>query len=100
MRRGAPPRRRGGVRTDTRRSYESWIKLHIIPKWGQCELSQLQARPVELWLGSLSLSPKSKAHIRGLLSTIWDYAMWRGDTTNVNSNLGFLGVTFQAGINY
>ena len=67
------------TRTDTRRSYESWIKLHIVPKWGQCELSQLQARPVELWLGTLSLSPKSKAHIRGLLSTFWDYAMWRGD---------------------
>lgn len=67
------------TRTDTRRSYESWIKLHIVPKWGQCELSQLQARPVELWLGTLALSPKSKAHIRGLLSTIWDYAMWRGD---------------------
>jgi integrase len=67
------------VRSDTRRSYESWIKLHIVPKWGQCELSDLQARPVELWLGTLALSPKSKAHIRGLLSTLWDYAMWRGD---------------------
>lgn len=67
------------VRRDTRRSYESWIRLHIVPKWGQCELSELQARPVELWLGTLALSPKSKAHIRGLLSTFWDYAMWRGD---------------------
>ena len=34
---------------------------------------------MELWLGALALSPKSKAHIRGLLSVIWDYAMWRGD---------------------
>lgn len=67
------------TRTDTRRSYESWIRLHIVPKFGDCALSQLQARPVELWLDSLTLSPKSKAHIRGLLSTIWDYAMWRGD---------------------
>lgn len=67
------------TRSATRRSYESWIKLHIVPKFGNCELSDLQARPVELWLGTLALSPKSKAHIRGLLSTLWDYAMWRGD---------------------
>jgi integrase len=39
----------------------------------------LQARPVELWLDWLDLAPKSKAHIRGLLSVLWDYAMWRGD---------------------
>lgn len=66
-------------RKDTRRSYEVWIKHHIIPKWGDCLLSDLQARPVELWLDSLHLAPKSKAHIRGVLSLLWDYAMWRGD---------------------
>jgi len=66
-------------RTDTRRSYEVWLRNHILPKWGDCVLTELQARPAELWLGSLALSPKSKAHIRGLLSVIWDYAMWRGD---------------------
>jgi hypothetical protein len=38
----------------------------------------MQAPPVELWLSSLELSPKSRSHIRGLLSTIWEYAMWRG----------------------
>ena len=66
-------------RADTRRSYEVWLRNHIMPKWGECSLTDLQARPVELWLGALALSPKSKAHIRGLLSVLWDYAMWRGD---------------------
>ena len=66
-------------RTDTRRSYEVWLRNHILPKWGDCALTELQARPVELLLGSLVLSPKSKAHIRGLLSVLWDYAMWRSD---------------------
>ena len=66
-------------RIDTRRAYEVWLSNHIIPKWGECLLSDVQARPVELWLHSLSLAPKSKAHIRGLLSVLWDYAMWRGD---------------------
>jgi integrase len=36
---------------------------------------------VELWLMSLELSPKSKSHIRGLLHTLWDFAMWSGDAT-------------------
>lgn len=47
-------------RKDTRRSYEVWIKQHIIPEWGECPLSNLQARPVELWLDPLHLAPKSK----------------------------------------
>jgi integrase len=25
------------------------------------------------------MAPKSKVHVRGLLHTLWDYAMWRGD---------------------
>ena len=66
-------------RIDTRRSYEVWLSNHILPKWGDCSLSDVQARPVEIWLQTLALAPKSKAHIRGLLSMLWDYAMWRGD---------------------
>jgi len=68
------PRRR-----DTRRTYDCWLRNHIVPKWGDCALTDVQARPVELWLDSLALAPKSRAHIRGTLSILWDYAMWRGD---------------------
>jgi integrase len=67
------------VRIDTRRAYEVWLSNHILPRWGRCLLSDVQARPVELWLASLTLASKSKAHIRGLLRALWDYAMWRGD---------------------
>ena len=66
-------------RIDTRRTYTAWINNHITPKWGKCLLTDLQARPVELWLNSLTLAPKSKTHIRGLLRSLWDYAMWTGD---------------------
>ncbi len=65
-------------RSDTRRSYDVWLRNHIIPRWGMCALSDVQARPVELWLSSLKLSPKSKVHIRGTLSILWDFAMWCG----------------------
>jgi integrase len=66
-------------RYSTRRSYESWIRNHVLPAWRAKPLSELQARPVELWLQALALSPKSKASVRGLLRTLWDHAMWRGD---------------------
>jgi len=66
-------------RRDTRRAYEVWLRNYILPRWGACALTDLQARPVELWLESLSLAPKSKAHIRGVLRIVWDFAIWRGD---------------------
>ena len=66
-------------RESTKRGYESYLKNHILPKWGNSLLSDTQARPVELWLLSLNLSPKSKMHIRELLHGLWEYAMWRGD---------------------
>lgn len=66
-------------RASTRRGYETCLNNHLIPNWGDCELTGLQARPVEMWLDSLALAPKSKVHIRGLLHILWDYAMWRGD---------------------
>lgn len=67
------------TRGDTRRSYDVWLNNHVLPTWGDGPLHHLQARPVELWLRTLALAPKSKAHIRGVLSLLWDYAMWRGD---------------------
>ena len=66
-------------RSDTQRAYEVWLRNHILPQWENCSLVGIQARPVELWLNTLPLAPKSKVHIRGLLSILWDFAMWRGD---------------------
>lgn len=67
------------TRIDTRRSYDVWLRCHILPEFGECVVTDLQARTVELWLAELELSPKSKVHIRGMLHLLWDYAMWRGD---------------------
>jgi len=67
------------ARFSTRRGYNAWLKNHIVPKWGKCPITAVQPRPVELWLQSLTLTPKSRAHIRGLLSILWDFAAWRGD---------------------
>jgi integrase len=67
------------TRHDTRGGYESWINVHILPKWGHNLITDLQARSVEMWLDSLPLAPKSKVHIRGILSALWNYAMWKQD---------------------
>ena len=67
------------TRHDTRAGYESWLRVFILPKWGGCLITDLQARPVEMWLDSLTLAPKSKVHIRGILSSLWNYAMWKQD---------------------
>jgi integrase len=65
------------TRKDTRRGYQSWIRVHISPKWGESLITDLQARPVEMWLESLPLAPKSRGHIRGILSSLWNFAMWK-----------------------
>lgn len=69
------------TRFSTRRAYDAWLRNHIIPNWGDCVITDLQARPVEIWLESLSLAPRSKGAIRGILHLLWDYAQWRGDVS-------------------
>jgi integrase len=66
-------------RAMTKQGYNTWLNHYILPTWGDCTIQELQARPVELWLQSLTLAPKSKVHIRGLIRMLWDFAMWRGD---------------------
>jgi len=79
-------------RHDTRRAYDVWIRNYILPKWGESVLSAVQARPVELWLDSLSLAPKSKVHIRGTLSLLWDFAMWRGDVSTQRNPMSLVSI--------
>ena len=37
-------------------------------------------------LKTLCLAPKSRAHIRGALSILWDFAAWRGDVPRGQRN--------------
>ena len=48
-------------RFSTRLGYEAWLKNHILPRWGGCVVTAMQARPVELWLNTLPVSPKSRS---------------------------------------
>ena len=52
-------------RYSTRRGYEVWLKNHILPRWGEQPITALQPRPVEIWLSSMDLSPKSRGPYSG-----------------------------------
>jgi integrase len=71
-------RERMPSRHSTSRMYRSWLHNHILPKWGEKPISEVQPRPIELWLRELSLSPKSKSHVRGMLHLLMEFAMWSG----------------------
>jgi integrase len=58
--------------------YRSFLKNHILPKWGDTLIRDVQPRPVELWLRTLDLAPKSRTHVRSLMHTVVDFAMWAG----------------------
>jgi integrase len=66
------------LRHSTQRVAELWLKNHILPRWGEQPVTELQPRPVELWLESLPLAPKTRGHLRELLHRLVDYAMWCG----------------------
>ncbi len=65
-------------RHTTARVYRSFLKNHILPKWGDTEIEAVQPRPVELWLRELALSPKSKTQVRSLMHGLVEFAMWAG----------------------
>lgn len=71
-------RERMPSRHSTARVYRSFLNTHILPRWGDSVIQDLQPRPVELWLRSLNLSPKSKTHVRSLLHSLLEFAMWAG----------------------
>lgn len=66
-------------RYSTARMYRNWLRNHILPKWGHLPITEVQPRPIELWLRGLTLSPKSKSHIRGVLHLLMEFAMWSGE---------------------
>lgn len=62
------------TRYSTRKSYESMIKTHIRPKWGDYPLDRMKPMAVEQWLKQLALAPKTKAHIRSLMHLVFTCA--------------------------
>jgi integrase len=66
------------TRPSTARVYRCFLKNHVLPKWADTRIQDVQPRPVELWLRELPLSPKSKTHVRSLMHMLVEFAMWAG----------------------
>ena len=64
------------ARHSTARVYRSFLNNHVLPKWGDTRIQDVQPRVVELWLRELPLSPKSKTHVRSLMHGLVEFAMW------------------------
>jgi integrase len=64
-------------RYSTAKGYASKIDKHILPQWGATSVSQMMnsAYEVEQWLKQFKGAPKSKVHLRGLLSILLEHAM-------------------------
>jgi integrase len=65
-------------RHSTAYTYKSFLKNHVSPRWQDTLIQDIEPRPVELWLNSLALSPKSKTHIRSLMHSLVEFAMFDG----------------------
>ncbi len=71
------------TRYSTRVAYLSYLKRHIMPRWGSVLVENVRALEVEGWLRSLSLSNKTKSHFRGLMHVLFQCARrWEFVTTN------------------
>jgi integrase len=53
----------------------SYIKLHILPRWGMLKLTEVKTVAVEGWLDSLSFAPGTKTKIRNIMSAIYSHGI-------------------------
>lgn len=66
-------------RRSTARGYSSKLTNHILPRWGKTSVAEMldSAYEIEQWLKQMDCAPKSKSHLRALLSALIEYAMLR-----------------------
>jgi hypothetical protein len=55
-------------RNSTASRYQSWLKNYVKPKWAEYSLDQIKPLLVEDWLKKLPRAPKSKSHLKNLIS--------------------------------
>jgi len=59
----------------TRAAYESYLRVWILPRWGDHRLDQIKPVAVEEWLDGIKRAKASRAKIRNLMSAIFHHAM-------------------------
>jgi integrase len=56
-------------------AHESYLTLHILPKWGESKISEVKTVAVEQWLEKLGLAPATKTKIRNIMSAVWSHGI-------------------------
>ena len=51
-------------------SYQSYLDNYVRPRWGEVPIANIRAMAVEDWLKRLKLAPKSRGHVRALMSRL------------------------------
>lgn len=59
----------------TRAAYECYLKLWILPRWGDLRIDQVKSVAVEEWLDSIKRAKGTRAKIRNIMSAIFHHAM-------------------------
>jgi integrase len=56
-------------------AHESYLTLHILPKWKDYRLSEVRTVAVEQWLESFDLAPATTTKIRNIMSAVWSHGI-------------------------
>jgi integrase len=56
-------------------AHRSYLKLHIVPKWGEHRLSAVRTVAVEAWLDTLPLAPGTRTKIRNIMSAVFTHGI-------------------------
>ena len=51
------------LRHSTQKANNSWLRGYVEPVWGETLVTELQPRPVEMWLESLPLASRTRGHL-------------------------------------
>jgi integrase len=62
------------TRYSTRVSYQSFIDRYIRPRWAETPITGVKPIAAEAWLTRLKLAPKTRGHIKGLMSVMFKCA--------------------------
>jgi integrase len=67
-----------GVAYSTASGYVSYLRKHIRPRWGTTLVAEMDPLEIQEWLRSLALAPKTRGHIKNLMSLLFDRArLWK-----------------------
>ena len=83
-----------GVAYSTAAGYLSYLRKHIRPTWGSFLLVDMEAMEIQEWLRTLALAPKTRGHLKNLMSLLFDRArLWKLTSENPMSLVKVKGIS-------